>query len=227
MVSRMDLRVSDDPSNDAATWIARRLRDSVRRRGVASLAVSGGSTAPPMFEVLATLDVPWEHVTIWQVDERVAPDGHPERNAGQLGLLPARCKPMPVTSKDLRAAAARYGRSLPAQFDVVHLGLGPDGHTASWPAGHDVLGSTRPVEAIGEFNGFERMTLTPPVVNHARARVMLTWGADKASMVERWFLRDPDLPVTHLRRAGTIVFADPTAAADLPLPDPHESVRQL
>ena len=213
--------MSDHPSADAAMWIARRLRDAVRRRGAASLAVSGGSTAPPMFEVLATLDVPWRQVTVWQVDERVVPDGDPERNAGQLDLLPAKGKPMPVTSKDLRAAAARYGRSLPEQFDVVHLGLGPDGHTASWPAGHEVLASTRPVEAIGVFNGFERMTLTPPVVNHARSRVMLTFGADKAPMVERWFLRDPELPVTRLKRTGTIVFADPSAAAELPLPERH------
>ena len=75
-----------------------------------------------MFEVLATLDVPWRQVTVWQVDERVAPDGDPERNAGQLDLLPAKSKPMPVTSKDLSRRPARYGRSLPEQFDVVHLG---------------------------------------------------------------------------------------------------------
>ncbi len=210
--------MSDDPAAEAAVWIARRLRDAVRRRGVASLAVSGGSTAPPMFEVLATLDVPWRQVTVWQVDERVAPDGDAERNAGQLDLLPATSKPMPVTSNNLVAAAARYARSLPEQFDVVHLGLGADGHTASWPAGHEVMDSARPVESIGMFNGYPRMTMTPLVVNRARVRVMLTLGSDKAPMVERWFLRDPDLPVTRLKRTGTIVFADPAAAADLPVP---------
>ena len=205
--------MSEDPSTAAAHWIARRLRDAVRRRGAASFAASGGSSAPPMFDVLATLDVPWRDVTIWQVDERVVPDGDSERNAGQLDVLPARVRPMPVTSKDLTAAAARYGRSLPDRFDVIHLGLGPDGHTASWPAGHAVLDSARPVEAIGTFNGFARMTLTPVVVNRARCRVMLTFGADKAAMVDRWFRRDPELPVSRLRRTGTIVFADPAVVS--------------
>jgi 6-phosphogluconolactonase/glucosamine-6-phosphate isomerase/deaminase len=213
----VDLRISDDPTRDAAVWIGRRLRDSVRRRGSASLAVSGGSTAPPMFEVLAELDVPWDAVTVWQVDERVAPDGHPDRNAGQLALLPARNKPMPVTSTDLRAAARRYGKGLPDRFDVVHLGMGPDGHTASWPPGHEVMDSERPVEVIGAFNGRERMTLTPPVVNAGRCRVMLTHGEDKAELIERWRRGDPALPVSRLRRTGTLLFVDPAAASRSPL----------
>ena len=209
IVTPVDLRISDDPTTASAVWIARRLRDSVRRRGTASLAVSGGSTAPPMFDVLVTLDVPWASITIWQVDERIAPDGDPDRNAGQLEILPARAKPMPVTSSDLRAAAARYGRGLPERFDVVHLGMGPDGHTASWPPGHEVMDSDRPVEVIGEFNGRERMTLTPPVVNAARSRVMLTHGDDKAELIERWMLRDPAL-------AGDSTEADRNAAVHRP-----------
>lgn len=212
----MDIRVSDDPSAAAAAWIARRLRDAARRRGEASIAVSGGSTAPPLFAALLEHDVPWDRTTIWQVDERVAPDGHPERNAGQLADLPARLRLMPVTAKDLRAAARRYGAGLPDTFDLVHLGLGDDGHTASWPPDDPVVDSDRPCEVIAEFNGFERMTLTPPVVNSARTRLVLTLGGSKAEMVERWILRDPALPVDRVRRSGTIVFLDAAAAARLP-----------
>lgn len=180
------------------------------------MAVSGGSSAPPMFEALLADDVPWRHVTIWQVDERVAPDGHLERNALQLADLPATVKLMPVTAVDLAAAARRYGAGLPERFDVVHLGLGDDGHTASWPPGDPVVDSHRPCEVIGEFNGFRRMTLTPPVVNAARARLMMTYGDSKAPMVERWLLRDPALPVDRVRRSGTWAFVDPAAVADLP-----------
>jgi 6-phosphogluconolactonase/glucosamine-6-phosphate isomerase/deaminase len=209
----VDLRISIDPAADASRWLARRLRDAVRRRGSASLAVSGGSAAPVLFDALAVLDVPWRDVTIWQVDERAAPDGHRGRNASQLAVLPARVKLMPVTSRDLVAAARRYARTLPERFDVVHLGLGPDGHTASWPPNSDVVTSTRPVEVIDEFNGYARMTLTPLVVNRARARLMFVLGRDKAEMIERWLLQDPDLPVTRLRRTGTSIFLDPDAAS--------------
>lgn len=212
----MELRVSDDPAGDAGTWLARRVRDAVRRRGSAAIAVSGGSSAPPMFAALLAADVPWEHVTVWQVDERVAPDGHEARNAAQLTDLPARVELMPVTAADLAAGARRYGAGLPERFDVVHLGLGDDGHTASWPPGDPVVDSDLPCAVVDEFNGFRRMTLTPRVVNAARSRVVLTYGEAKAPMVARWLLRDPELPVDRIRRSGTWAFIDPAAASALP-----------
>lgn len=214
----MDIRVSDDPAADAARWIARRLRDSVRRRGDASLAVSGGSTAPPMFAALQGGDVPWAHLTLWQVDERIAPDGSTDRNAGQLTGFPARVRAMPVTANDGRRAARRYAASLPERFDVIHLGIGGDGHTASWPPGDDaVMTSDRAVELTGPFHGRARMTLTPSVVNAARARVVLVTGAGKAGIVRRWLLRDSVVPITRVRSTGTFVFLDPRAASALPL----------
>ncbi len=169
-----------------------------------------------MFDVLLVQDVPWDAITVWQVDERVAPDGHPERNAGQLAEFPCRVELMPVTDDDLDAAARRYAAGLPDRFDVVHLGLGDDGHTASWPPGDPVADSDRACETIGEFNGFRRMTLTPPVVNDARARLMLTFGASKAPMVQRWLQRDASLPVSRLRRGDTWAMLDPAAASESP-----------
>ncbi len=207
--------MSDEPEAEAGRWLAGRLRDAVLQRGEATLALSGGGSAPPMFDVLLAQDVPWKSVVIWQVDERVAPDGHPERNAGQLVDFPCRVELMPVTDDDLAAAADRYGRSLPDRFDVVHLGLGDDGHTASWPPGDRVVDSEDSCEVVAEFNGFLRMTLTPAIVNAARSRLMLTYGASKAPLMKRWLLHDPALPVDRVRTDDTWVMLDPAAAADL------------
>jgi 6-phosphogluconolactonase/glucosamine-6-phosphate isomerase/deaminase len=208
--SRPELRVVDDPAAACAQSIARRLRGAVRGRGSASLAVSGGSSAPPMFDVLAGLDVPWKQVAIWQVDERVAPDGDPDRNAGQLVALPGRHRLMPVTAKDLPAACRRYARTLPERFDVVHLGMGDDGHTASWTPGDPVIDSPDPVALSAVYQGRVRMTLTPPVVNAARSRLILTFGADKADALAGW-----DGPVSRVKRSSTVVFADHAAAGRL------------
>jgi 6-phosphogluconolactonase len=209
----MEIRIAERPAEAAAASIARRLRDAVRRRGSAALAVSGGSTAPPMFEALLAASVPWKSVTVWQVDERIAPDGHPDRNARQLDVLPCKVRLMPVTASDVRSSASRYARSLPDRFDVVHLGIGDDGHTASWPPGNEaVLTSERAVDVVPEFNGRERMTLTPRVVNGARARILLVTGLAKRPVIGRWLAGDRTLPVAAVRRRATTVFLDPPAA---------------
>lgn len=198
------------------------------------MAVSGGSTAPPMFAILAGLDVPWSKIGIWQVDERVASDGHADRNANQLGALPGEHHLMPVTAKDLAAGVRRYARSLPERFDVAHLGMGDDGHTASWAPGDPVIDRPGRVALSAPYQGRTRMTLTPPVVNGAVGRVVLTFGAGKAPALAQWLgnftilmpemvNRLPDqgmrtvrtsaeLPIARLRRSGTVVFTDAAAA---------------
>jgi 6-phosphogluconolactonase/glucosamine-6-phosphate isomerase/deaminase len=171
-----------------------------------------------MIEMLLDAAVPWESVTVWQVDERVAPVGHAARNSNQLANLACQVELMPVTARDLRAAARRYAASLPDRFDVIHLGLGDDGHTASWPPGNEaLLRSQRSVELVPEFNGWRRMTLTKRVVNVARSRVVLAVGSSKRTMVERWLLDDRRLPISAIRRTDTVVFLDHAAGPAAPV----------
>jgi 6-phosphogluconolactonase/glucosamine-6-phosphate isomerase/deaminase len=218
----MDIVVTPDSqtaADEAARWIARQLRLAVRRRGTASVAFSGGSTPALMLPALAGLSVPWEATTVYQVDERVAPDGDPDRNASLLEVLrPHRpsIRLMPVTSADLGAARRRYAALLPDRLDVVHLGVGDDGHTASWPPGDPVIDDRRTVAISGEYKGRVRMTLTVPVVNGARHRLVLATGTAKAPVIEGWLLHDHQLPIDRVSRSNTIVVLDADAAARLP-----------
>lgn len=217
----MDLRVAHDAlaaAHEAARWTAEQLRNAVQRRGRATLAVSGGTTPAAMFTALAADDLPWSKVMVFQVDERVAPDGDPARNAALLRLFPAAATvvPMDVTAVELAAAAATYAARLPDRLDVVHLGLGDDGHTASWPPGDPVVRSRSKVDLCATYRGHERMTLTPLAVNAARHRVVLAAGSDKAAALEGWLLDAVDLPVARVRSSGTVVVVDAAAASRLP-----------
>ncbi len=219
----MEIRVALDAAAaaaDAAQWVGSQLRNAVRRRGSASLAVSGGTTPAKMFAVLTGVELPWHEVTVWQVDERIAPDGSPDRNASLLDVfekIGARVRLMPVTERDVNAASRRYAAELPTRFDVVHLGLGADGHTASWVPGDPVVDEVESVALSGEYQGRRRMTLTPPVVNGARHRLVLATGADKATSMRGWLLRNGALPIERLHRSGTVVVLDAAAAGLLPL----------
>lgn len=225
----MEIRVAPDASAaaaDAAEWIAGKLRLALRRRGTAALAVSGGTTPAAMFTVLVACELPWRDVTVWQVDERIAPDGSPDRNASQLAVFDevgAHVRLMPVGESDLNVAARRYADGLPASFDVVHLGLGDDGHTASWLPTDPVVDDAEPVAMSGHYHGTRRMTLTPRVVNGARHRLVLATGASKAAAMRGWLLRNVALPIDRLHRSGTVVVLDASAASELPLAAPRHA----
>ena len=172
-----------------------------------------------MLAALAELQVPWQTTTVFQVDERVAPDGDPDRNAALLDVLRPRVAAinlMPVTDDDLETAGRHYAALLPDRLDVVHLGLGDDGHTASWPPGDPVIDASGAVAVTGEFNGRVRMTLTVQAVNAARRRVVLATGAEKSIIVERWLLHDSSLPIERVGRTNTAVVLDAAAATCLP-----------
>jgi 6-phosphogluconolactonase len=203
-----------------AMWIA----DDLGATGRCALALSGGSTPAPMVAELASAPLEWSAVHVFQVDERVVPPDSAERNARLLAPLAAAgaiVHQMPVDEPDLDAAAAGYPRLLDEMcggvLDIVQLGLGDDGHTASWPPGDAVIdtGEDGPAVAIvGPFNGHLRMTLTPPVIDRARRVLWLIEGATKAPVLARLLTADPSIPASRVPRERALVLADEAAAAD-------------
>jgi 6-phosphogluconolactonase/glucosamine-6-phosphate isomerase/deaminase len=157
--------------------------------------------------------------TILQVDERIAPEGDPDRNFTHLQQTlsePAleRLLPMPVNDDDVEAAAGRYGGALPGSIDLVHLGLGPDGHTASLVPGDPVLEvSDRPVAiTAGEYQGHRRMTLTYPALAAAGSILFLVTGAEKRDALQRLRAGDDSIPAGPLGRQEGVIVADEAAA---------------
>ena len=199
-----------------AAFVAKRARDAVAASGSFHFAVSGGHTPWAMFAELASETVPWEAVVIYQVDERVAPPDDPDRNLAHLrqalGPAPAQVRAMPVNEGDLEAAAADYAASLPAQFDLVHLGLGPDGHTASLVPGDPVLAVTDRLVALTQpYQGRVRMTLTYPALARARQILWLVTGSDKKGPLAKLLAGDTTIPAGGVEAAASLVMADRAA----------------
>ncbi|MGH3300247.1 MAG: 6-phosphogluconolactonase [Streptosporangiaceae bacterium] len=206
-------------AGQAAAYVARRARAAVAEHGRFTFAVSGGHTPWAMFAALAEQDMPWADVELFQVDERVARDGDPDRNVTHLresiGDAPARLHPMPVTDPDLDAAAAAYATVLPQQFDLVHLGLGPDGHTASLVPGDPVLQvHDRLVALTQPYQGHRRMTLTYPALTRADQLLWLVTGEDKRDALRKLLAGDESIPAGRVLALRSLVLADAAAAPE-------------
>ncbi len=209
---------ADAVARRAAAVVAERARQTVGERGRFTLALSGGRTPWAMVSALAEEQVPWAQVAIYQVDERVAPDGNPDRNLTQLvAALPedaavAELHAMPVTG-DLDAGAVTYAAELPERLDLVHLGLGSDGHTASLVPGDPVLElRDRHVAVTGPYRGHTRMTLTYPAIDRAREALWLVTGDDKREALARLLRRDESIPAARVHTVQQLVLADAAAA---------------
>jgi 6-phosphogluconolactonase len=213
----------------AAKFIASEASAAVAARGRFVMAVSGGSTPWIMLRALAGEALPWEHVDVVQVDERVAPAGDPERNLTHikeaLRHSPMRLEQihaMAVEALNLEVAAREYATALssvagnPPVLDLVHLGLGPDGHTASLVPGDPVLNILdSDVGLTGSYQGRRRMTLTYPVINRARRILWLATGTGKREMLAKLRNDDTSIPAGRIRQDNAVVFADHAAAASL------------
>jgi 6-phosphogluconolactonase len=229
----MKIDVLNDDSavaRKAAAIIADEARTASRARGRFVMAVSGGKTPWVMLRELANEEVPWDAVHIVQVDERVAPEGHPDRNLTHLResllahapLRPAQIHAMAVESPDLEKAAEQYASMLreiagsPPVLDICHLGLGPDGHTASLVPDDPVLDVTdTDVAATGVYQGRRRMTLTYPMINRSRRVLWLVTGAEKATALVRLVDGDRSIPAGRVFQDHALVLADRPASAQL------------
>ena len=214
----------------AAAIIAEETTLAVNSRGRFVMAVSGGHTPWLMLRELAKAVVPWQAVDIVQVDERVAPPGDPDRNLTHLResllnharISAGQIHQMPVESADLEAAATTYAMTLqqiagaPPVLDLVHLGLGPDGHTASLVPGDPVLTvEDADVAITGVYQGRRRMTLTYPIINRSRRVLWVVTGSDKTPALRRLLDGDASIPAGRVRRQSALVIADHAAAQEL------------
>jgi 6-phosphogluconolactonase len=231
--SKMKIQVLADDSavaKTAAKTIAAEARAAVAARGRFIMAVSGGKTPWQMLRDLAGEKVPWAEVHVFQVDERIAPVGDPDRNLTHLResllshapLRPEQIHAMPVEEKDLAAAAKSYAATLqeiagsPPVLDLAHLGLGPDGHTASLVPNDSVLEITDDDVALtGIYQQRRRMTLTYPLLNRSRRVLWVVTGAEKVEMLARLREGDVSIPAGRIRRENALVLADRAAAGKL------------
>jgi 6-phosphogluconolactonase len=221
------LNDADAVARRAADILAADAREAVQLRGQFNVAVSGGHTPWVMLRNLADEDIPWEKIHVFQIDERIAPAGDPDRNLTHLreSLLehapidPEHIHPMPVDMPDPQAAADDYQRTLrdvignPPILDVAHLGMGPDGHTASLVPGDPALTvMNTDVALTGVYMGRRRVTLTYPILNRSRRILFLITGKEKDKMLSKLLAADSSIPSGRIRQDNTVILADRDAA---------------
>lgn len=222
----VDVAEPDQFGMVAAQHLTRILRDAVRLRGTCAVAFSGGSTPIALFDALRTTRLPWSKVHVFQADERIAPEGHPDRNLTALRrhllhhvpIPPSQVHPMPVIASDLSTAIRDYEQELrhvcgnPPVLDVVHLGLGEDGHTASLVPADPVLDvEDSDVAVTRPYQDRRRLTLTYPVLNRSRRILWLVAGASKAAALRQLLGGIPSIPASRISREHALVVADPDA----------------
>jgi 6-phosphogluconolactonase len=204
----------------AAELIAADGAAAVAEHGSFGFAMSGGRSPWAMLAILGELEqMPWAETSLFQVDERIASPGSEDRNLTHmiLGLSmehQSALRPMPVTQRDPDGAAREYEATLPERLDLVHLGLGPDGHTASLVPGDPVLevSDRRVALTDGAYQGHRRMTLTYPAIDTARKVLWLVTGAEKRDPLAKLLAGDPSIPAGRVENEAMIVVADAAAA---------------
>ena len=217
---------ADQVAAGAAAYLEQEIRFALTHQKSFSLAISGGRTPWEMLKILSKADLPWKRVNLFQVDERVAPDGHADRNLTQLFQAIAgtpmvtqlRIFPMPVLAEDLEEGCREYTQVLDEVtegkgLDLIHLGLGSDGHTASLVPGDGVMEVQDRLVACTQntYQGRIRMTLTYPLLNSAKQLLWIVTGDEKQKMVQRLLQQDPSIPAGRIRQENALLLVDKAA----------------
>ncbi len=232
MVARIRMEVLPNieaVAKRAAGFIASEARTATAARNRFLLATSGGSTPWRMLELLATEDMPWSKLHMFQVDERIVDASDPQRNLLKLqsnlltrvNIPSKQIFPMPVDDPDLSAAVAKYAKTLQQhagnspQLDLIHLGLGADGHMASLIPGDSILDSTAPVAISLPYQGTRRMTLTFSVINNARRILWVVTGSGKADALSKLLQGDRSIPAARVATDNAVLLVDADLAREL------------
>jgi 6-phosphogluconolactonase len=215
-----------DVAAGAAAYLEHQIREALAHQPSYSLAISGGRTPWEMLKILSKADLPWQRVNLFQVDERIAPDGHADRNLTQLFQAIAgtpmvtqlRIFPMPVLAEDLEEGCREYTQVLDEVtegkgLDLIHLGLGSDGHTASLVPGDGVMDVQDRLVACTQnlYQGRIRMTLTYPLLNSAKQLLWIVTGSEKQEMVKRLLQQDTSIPAGSIRQENALLMVDQAA----------------
>lgn len=190
--------------------VLEKFRQSIAERNRFTLALSGGSTPKPLYEAMATQDLPWDKVQVFWGDERYVPPDHPDSNEGMarkawLNHVPipaANIHAMPTDAADPTIAAQCYEQELQQVFqlqpgeipalDVILLGMGDDGHTASLFPHTEALQVHDRLITVGNKDGQPRITFTAPLINQARCVIFMVAGASKQAALAQIFASDAD-----------------------------------
>ena len=217
---------ADQVAEEAAAYIEQLIRETLAHKKSFSMAISGGRTPWEMLKILSKASLPWTRVNLFQVDERVAPDGHADRNLTQLFqaiegsplVTQLRIFPMPVLADNLDEGCRNYIQVLDEVtegkgLDLIHLGLGSDGHTASLVPGDGVLDLQDRLVACTQntYQGRIRMTLTYPLLNSAKRILWIVTGAEKQVMVQRLLQQDASIPAGAVNQANALLMVDQAA----------------
>jgi 6-phosphogluconolactonase len=197
---------------DKPTLIARslelalsKIHEAIAQRDICTIALSGGSTPQPLYEKFAEQDLPWDKIHIFWGDERYVPPTHPDSNEGmarrawldKVALPPSNIHPMPTQAGDPSLDANQHEVDLqtffqtgPGEFpalDLILLGMGDDGHTASLFPHTDALQVSDRLITVGNKDGQPRITFTAPLINHARTVLFIVAGAGKRPALDQVF----------------------------------------